>query len=514
MPRTPGRGFDFAVLLAAYGLARASLRHTFMAPNLGWRPTELASIALNYARDGFHFFHPQIQWRGSGPGYVEMEFPLQPFMTGLLFKLFGEHEALCLVVPLLCGFALVWVVYCFGQLLFGRIAGLVAGGIVAVVPTFVMCTAWGMWPDPPMALCGTLGLYLLARWSQRDRLRDLVLGSVSIALALLFKLTALYLGAAILWLFFAKYGASFWKQRAFWLSGLAMLAPPVLWYWHARNMYLETGNTFGILGAGYSKFGSAELWLDMSLLRIAVFRIFFYHLTPFGALAATYGVFEAMRRRSWMPLVWLLSVGIYALLVWRGVRDGHYQYLLPVTPIGALLAGLGVQSALEGASAAAKRQRGAARSSVLRTGTAVGLALLFVASAMFASSDWYYVRDRGHDTVMWRQKEATGRRVREVTRPGSLILLSDTAMDDQTPATSMTPPDVFYFGDRRGWYRSVAWLRVEQIESLRAQGAAYFVVSAQSAGEFKAKRPELMDYLLRKYTKLVDDGDGIVFSLL
>jgi 4-amino-4-deoxy-L-arabinose transferase-like glycosyltransferase len=504
MMRSPGRGFDFAVLLAAYALARASLRHTFTAPNLGWRPTELASIALNYARDGFHFFYPQIQWRGAGPGYVEMEFPLQPFLTGVLFKLFGEHEALCLVVPLLCGFALVWVVYCFGELLFGRVAALVAGGVVAVVPAFVLCTAWGMWPDPPMALCGTLGLYLLARWSQRGQLGDLVLGSVNIALALLFKLTALYLGAAILCIFFAKYGASFWKQRTFWLSGLAMLTPPVLWYWHAHDMYLATGNTFGILGAGYSKFGNAELWRDLSLLRIAVFRIFFYHLTPFGALAASYGVFEAIRRRSWLPLVWLLSVGIYALLVWRGVRDGHYQYLLPVTPIGALLAGLGVQSALERS----------ARSTVLRTGTAVGLVLAFVASAIFACSDWFYVRDRAHDTVMWRQKEATGRRVRKVTAPGSRILVSDTAMDTLTPATSMTPPDVFYFADRRGWYLSVAWLSVEKIERLRSQGAGYFVVSAQSAAEFKAQRPELMDYLLRKYAKLVDDDDGIVFSLL
>jgi 4-amino-4-deoxy-L-arabinose transferase-like glycosyltransferase len=501
--RASARIFDAVVLFAAYAIARASLRHTFSAPNLGWRPTELASIALNYARDGFHLFYPQIQWRGSGPGYVEMEFPLQPFLTGVLFRLFGEHEALCLVVPLVCGFAQVWVVYLFGELLFGRVAALVAAGIVAVAPTYVLLTAWGMWPDPPMELCGTLGLYLIARWSQRDQLRDLVLGAASMALAILFKLTALYFGAAILYVFWQKYRGSLWKQRALWFSGLAMLAPAVLWYWHARNLYLETGNTFGILGAGYSKFGSWALLRDLSLLRVAIYRIFFYHLMPFGALAASYGVFEAVRRRSLLPLVWLGSVAIYVLLVWRGVRDGHYQYLLPVMPIGALLAGLGVQSVLERT----------ARSPHLRTGTAVALGSLFAASAVFASSDWFYVRDRGHDTAMWHQKEATGRRIRSLTPPGSLIVVSDTAMDSETPATSMTPPDVFYFADRRGWYQSAAWLSVAKIERLRAQGAAYFVVSAQSAQEFKTKRPELMDYLARNYPKLVDDGDGLVFSL-
>lgn len=498
-----GRALDLALLFAAYVLPRHSLVHTWRAPNLGWRPTELASIALNFARDGFHLFYPQIQWRGAGPGYVEMEFPLQPFLTGVLFKLFGEHEALCLVLPLLSGFALVWVVYRFGELLFGRLAGLVAGAIVAVAPTIVMLTDWGMWPDPPMALCGTLGLYLIARWGQQGRARDLGLGSASIALAILFKMTALYLGAPILCVFVQRHGAAFYKQRAFWLAGVAMLLPPLLWYWHARELYLQTGNTFGILGPGYSKFGSWALYRQAVLWRLAAFRIFFYHLTPFGALAATYGAVEALRRRAWLPLVWLVTVGVYVLLVWRGVRDGHYQYLLPVVPIGSLLAGLGVQTALERAS----------RSSTLRTGTAVGLALLFCASAVFASSDFYYVRDRGRETVMWRQKEATGRRARAVTKPGSLIIVSDTSMDDETPATSMTPPDVFYFADRRGWYQSAAWLSPAKIEALRAQGAAYFVVSAQSAQELKDRRPELLSYLGSRYRKLVDDQDGIIFAL-
>ncbi|HEY4784811.1 MAG TPA: hypothetical protein VIH57_02125, partial [Bacteroidales bacterium] len=36
-----------------------------------WRENDVASIARNYYRGGMDFLHPQIDWRGTGPGYAE-----------------------------------------------------------------------------------------------------------------------------------------------------------------------------------------------------------------------------------------------------------------------------------------------------------------------------------------------------------------------------------------------------------------------------------------------------------
>ena len=110
------------VLFVVYCAARVAVLRRLDAPTFGWRPTDLASIALNYYRNGFHFAQPQVMWGGAGPGYVEMEFPLQVFATALLFKLFGAHDWLCLIFPSIWGFGLVWVTANFSRYLFGPIA--------------------------------------------------------------------------------------------------------------------------------------------------------------------------------------------------------------------------------------------------------------------------------------------------------------------------------------------------------------------------------------------------------
>jgi 4-amino-4-deoxy-L-arabinose transferase-like glycosyltransferase len=501
--RSEGIRPSLAILLGVYVLARYPLIGHFRSPVFGWRPAELAGIALEYYRNGFHFFHPQVLWGGSGPGYVEMEFPIVPFTTALLFRLFGVHEQLCLVVPLAVGFGLVWVTYSFARYMYDEGSGLMAGMVVAVAPTLRMMTIEGLYPDPPMVLFGTLALYLLARWVDTGRTRDLVLGSLSVAFAILLKMTALILGLLVLYLLVRKHGRSWWRHGSTWGAAALMLLPPSLWYWHAHQLYVVTGNTFGIVGAGYSKFSSLDLLVDPRYYVRVIFRMATYQWTPVGALGCGYGAVLTMRRKSLFPLVWLAALGLYVLFIARGITDGHYAYLLPALPVGAILGGLGLSTALA-----------RIRTTLMASQWVVVsmFALLFAANVVVAS-EVFEIHDRPTDSVAWEMKKVTGLRVARVTAPGSLLIVVDSAMDERTPQTSMTPPDVFYFGDRRGWYRSLAWLNVAEIERLHEQGASYFVVSGQSVSEFKIKRADIFAYLSGEYEKIVDDDEAIVFAL-
>jgi hypothetical protein len=94
-----------------------------------------------------------------------------------------------------------------------------------------------------------------------------------------------------------------------------------------------------------------------------------------------------------------------------------------------------------------------------------------------------------------------------------LIVVVDTQNDDRTPQTSMVPPDVFYFADRRGWYVSLAWLTDDEIERLRGLGAGYVVVSGQSVPDFEARQRDLFGLLSRKYRTILQSDDGIVIDL-
>jgi len=57
-----------------------------------WRQSDLAAIARNFEKNGFHFAHPQIDWAGDAPGYVGTEFPILPFLAALCYKVSGSHE--------------------------------------------------------------------------------------------------------------------------------------------------------------------------------------------------------------------------------------------------------------------------------------------------------------------------------------------------------------------------------------------------------------------------------------
>jgi 4-amino-4-deoxy-L-arabinose transferase-like glycosyltransferase len=496
------------VLLAVYLIAHWELWSRISAPTLGWRPAEGASIAINYYRNGFHFFYPQVMWGGAGAGHAEMELPLQPFLTALLFKVFGQHDALCEVFPLAFGFGIVWMTGALGRYLFGDVAALAAGVSTALSPTLVYITNYGMWADPPMVFCGTLGIYWLLRWADGEAAWRLWAGAASIALAILLKITGLYLGVVVLYLFVRRYGLRFWQKPTTWLTAAAILIPSILWYTHAYRMYFEDGNTFGILAAGSLKLGTAATLTDPNLYKKTALRIVLYHVTPLAFVAFVYGCYESFVRRDALVFTWLAAVALHALIAFQGLRyAGHVGYLLTVLPVCHLAAGLGFQTGLE----RLRRRLGPRWRAPVLIPLMAAFALLVVVNTVVAS-DRFNTRDLGFENALVRGRQLTGFKVAELTRPGSLIIVADDEMDGLTPQTWMTPPDVFFFGDRRGWYFTLSWATPERIEDARKKGAEYFVVSAQSLTQYADNYSALDAYLSQHYRK-ISDQDGIIYDL-
>src|SRR5579863_5616932 len=59
-----------------------------------WREADDAAVARNFYREGMNVLYPRIDWRGNGPGFAEMEFPLFPWTIAALYETFGFHEVL------------------------------------------------------------------------------------------------------------------------------------------------------------------------------------------------------------------------------------------------------------------------------------------------------------------------------------------------------------------------------------------------------------------------------------
>jgi hypothetical protein len=203
--------------------------------------------------------------------------------------------------------------------------------------------------------------------------------------------------------------------------------------------------------------------------------------------------------------VWCGATLFYVVVVATGVSIGPEWYLLPVVPPGSAIAGVGAVAAirrLESWRALARWPRGR-------------VALSAAAVVAVAASMAYFHYSHGKGNFYNRQSASfrkTGLAVRAATEPGSLIIVVDYLMDSRTPENSMRTPDVFYFGQRRGWYFTMAWLNNALIERTRAQGARYLVITGLSLDAFARLDASVRSYLSSFETVLQSD-DGIVYDL-
>ena len=488
------------LLCNMYGLLHAS------SVIQGWDGTDLGSIARNFYRNGFRLLYPQVDWGGNGPGYVEMQFPLTPFLTALLYRIFGYHEELAIVVPLLSGIGTVLAVYYLARQMYNVSIGLIAGFFVAISPYW----SWQstiLVNDPTMILCGAVGMYMFVRWVEDERLIHYVLAIAFVSLSVLLKMTALYLGIPLLYLWLTKDGSQVWRDTRFWLFGLLVLVGPALWYYHAHQLYVQYGNTFGIIFGGSSKFGSKELLLSPAFYSLVGSRMMRYVFTPLVCIFVVLGcVTWEKTPTANLFRVWTLGVLLYQLTAAKGTYYG-IQYLMPILPPGAVVAGAKLSSMLD----RVRSNRPLRRLANMRIGPAIAPLLVL---ALVAASGVWYMRILQYMEGLDKVRRTIGLTVAQVTRPGSLIIVCSATEDERSassPDQLSREPQIFYYSDRKGWYSSMRWFDETFLEARRAEGASCAVIPLE-VKHFVSNHP-MYKYLSTHYPELVHTDDCLIYGL-
>ena len=84
-----------------------------------WRQADTAAIARNYFEEGYELLWPRVDWRGATSGYVEMNFPLYPFLVSVLYGLWGEaNDSLGRLLSSLFSVVTSFVLFLFARRLF------------------------------------------------------------------------------------------------------------------------------------------------------------------------------------------------------------------------------------------------------------------------------------------------------------------------------------------------------------------------------------------------------------
>lgn len=294
-----------------------------------WRQADTASIAKNFYHNGHNLLYPQINWGGDTSGYVESEFQLYPFIVSLLYFLFGVNDLWGRLLSVIFSLFTIYGLYLLVRKTISEQTALWSVFLYAIIPLNIFYSRAFM-PESMMLMCIVFGIYFFVKWIEDDSLKSLIYSALFISLSILLKIPTLYIGLPIIFLAFQKYRFKVFSNYLLWIYSALVLIPVILWYWHAHNLLLQTGLSFGIWGFGEDKWGNFKLLISPEFYNTIFFKsIAERHLTWAGFVPFIAGLFikregKYERLFDW----WLVSLVIYVLIV-AGGNKSHEYYQLP-----------------------------------------------------------------------------------------------------------------------------------------------------------------------------------------
>lgn len=233
---------------------------SLVADWIGWRQADTQAIALNFRDSGNNLFYPQIDWRGTGTGYVETELQLYTYLVSRLMPAEGRPEwpgqAISLVAMGLTALAL----YLRLSALFSPAAGLLAA-LFMLGSLNALQLSVAVQPDALCFLLYCIHLLSFHRFLTGGENSWLWTSTALAVLAALVKPPALHLGI-IQFVAVALSAPHYLRQPRLWASWGVILGIFGLYVFHAHQLYLQYGNTFGIGFGGDSKWPGLQELLD------------------------------------------------------------------------------------------------------------------------------------------------------------------------------------------------------------------------------------------------------------
>jgi hypothetical protein len=261
-----------AILACGLGLRLIEICQPFIDA-WSWREADMAMIAENFYRYGFHIFYPQVNWAGNAPGYVGTEFPLVSFLAACLYSVFGVQDWIGRSISVLFYAVSLLFLYFLVRKVSNVRSALLAVAIYTLTPLSIFAGRAFM-PDMATLSLSIMALYLFAEWLERQPHTPLFIAvSLATCLALLVKLPSILIGIPMLYMAWEKYGARWVRQRELWAFAAFALAGPLVWYTHAYSI--------SISHAPYHFFGSGGITIESLDWYIGVFyRTVATGLTP------------------------------------------------------------------------------------------------------------------------------------------------------------------------------------------------------------------------------------------
>ena len=453
-----------------------------------WRQADTAAIAKNFYEDGFQILFPQIDWRGNTPGYVESEFHIYPFAVSILYSIFGFSDMWGRLLSVIFSLFTVYGIYILTKKIISENTALWASFIYAIIPLNVFYGRAFM-PESLMLMCSVYGIYFFYRWIENEAIRYLIYSYIFITLSVLIKIPALYLGLPLLYLSYMRFSKSFLIKWQLWIYVFLLFLPVGLWYYHAHNLFLQTGLTFNIWGLGTDKWGNIDLLFSFKFYNDVFFKsIAERHLTYAFFIPFLIGLFIKREHKNerlfdW----WLISVLIYIMIVAKG-NQVHEYYNLPFILPAVIFVAKSFTKYFD--LRLLKR---------IKTNPFVAwLFLLFLTAGIILSFLRYsrFMNSETYDSSLFRLANS----VSKLTLDNDLVITVDEGN-----------PIVLYRCDRKGWNAYVEQIDSAFIQDRIEKGAKYIV--GENSYFNSDNSIHKLKYLLTNYKTIERTQDHFIIDL-
>jgi 4-amino-4-deoxy-L-arabinose transferase-like glycosyltransferase len=253
---------------------------------------------------------------------------LVQFINSIPFRIIGVNDLTPRLVSVAFGLGGVVMTYATGSLLYGRRAGIIAAAILALMPYDVVVTRQALL-DGPETMLFVVSIYQLARFIRTGQARWLYSAAFSSGLTVLAKETAVLLVpvAVVFLLLVPEIRIRFRHQvMAVFLFVVAVAPYPAAIF----------------IGKGTGAAGSFAAW---EILRQPNHTWTFYGdvlpgaVGPLAFVVALVGLLYVVRRGRWEDRLLTTWIAIPAAFFELWPVKG-FQYLMPIAPAIAILAGL------------------------------------------------------------------------------------------------------------------------------------------------------------------------------
>lgn len=277
---------------------------------LGTDDVSIASNALRIAEHGF--FVPT----GHYGARIGLTIPLS-----VIFSTFGTGEWQMALIPFASSLLGIVLAFSIGKRAGGDCVGLVAAALLAIYPLDIFDSTT-LFPDLPLGATMALTFYLAIRASESEKpMPWLVASGLVWGLAYLIKITAIFLGPAMLALLLLKEV----RLKHLLIIG-AVFAGVILaentYYWMETGHFLHRLKVIqGVAMKTSTEFGGGQLWIFPKAWFITFYQVGLYYYLLLAA-----GLWALIRRDRWLII---LLVWIFTLLLWLQFGGNpfseHYQ---------------------------------------------------------------------------------------------------------------------------------------------------------------------------------------------